>query len=156
MHLAELGAVALVKNDHDVPAEYFMPAVHADETVELLDGGDDDPRVGVFELLFQLGRRGVAVGRALLEFVVLLHRLVVEVRQSVPKGDVMGPEKAAVAQERVRLRRVPGEARAPDVEPPPQHVVDVSLSVVRAAERIRLGEPQLDSTPFADESTGHG
>ena len=79
MHVTKLGTVALVKDQHDVAAVDLVPLVPGDEVRQFLDGRDDDPRVRVFELLLQHGRRGVGVRGALLEPVVLPHGLVVEV-----------------------------------------------------------------------------
>lgn len=49
------------------------------EARELLNGGDDDPRVRVFQLLLQHRGRGVGVGRAFLEALVFAHGLVVQI-----------------------------------------------------------------------------
>lgn len=61
--------MALVEDQHDV----------AGEAIELLNGGDDDLGVGVFELLLEDSGASVAVCGALLELVVLPHGLVVEI-----------------------------------------------------------------------------
>ena len=81
VHIAELGAVALVEDDDDMPVEDGVALVggRVDEGRELLDRRDDDAGLGVAQLLLELGGRRIRVGRALLEAVVLAHRLVVEV-----------------------------------------------------------------------------
>ena len=79
VHIAELAAVAFVKDDDDMLLIHRMTLVLIDEGRELLDCRDDDPRVVVLELLFQDRGRGIAVGGALFKAVIFLHRLVVEV-----------------------------------------------------------------------------
>ena len=71
--------MALVEyHDHFLLVEVVL-RVLLDEGGELLYGGDDNLALGVLYLRLQLLGRGVAVGCALLESVVLLHRLVIEV-----------------------------------------------------------------------------
>ena len=79
VHVAELGAVALVENDDDVLFIRLVPGIAADEHVQLLDGGNDDARVGIFELLLQHAGGGVAVGGPLLELFIFLHGLVIQI-----------------------------------------------------------------------------
>ena len=79
VHVAELRAMALVEDDHDVAVVDRVTLVAADERRQLLDRRDDDLGGRVFQLLLEDRRRGVGVGRALLEAVVLAHRLVVEI-----------------------------------------------------------------------------
>ena len=57
----------------------FVRRVLADEDVELLDGGNNNFCVFVFELFFEFFSVCVAVGCSLLEFVILFNCLVVEV-----------------------------------------------------------------------------
>ena len=71
--------MALVEYHDHLLAVDVVVGVILDEVGELLYGGDDDAALAVVQLLFQFLGRGVAVGSALLESVVLLHRLVVEV-----------------------------------------------------------------------------
>ena len=47
MHFAELGTMALVKNQHNMLLEGFMPLVLFDKKPQLLNGGDDDPGSGI-------------------------------------------------------------------------------------------------------------
>ena len=56
-----------------------MIFIFTDKGRKLLNSGDDDPRVLVFKLLFENGRRGVGVCRAFFKAVVFLHGLIVEV-----------------------------------------------------------------------------
>ncbi len=79
VHVAELRAVALIKDDHRVAREHLVALVRLDERRQLLDRRDDDPRTTVLKLLLQYRRGCVRVCRALLEPVILTHRLVVEV-----------------------------------------------------------------------------
>ena len=53
VHIAELGPVALVEDDHDVAVVDPVAVVGGDEGAELLDGRDNDPGGGVFELGLQ-------------------------------------------------------------------------------------------------------
>ena len=79
VHAAELTAVTFVEDDDHVPVVDRVVAVLLDKARELLDGGDDDSRAGVGQLLGKHPRRGVRVRRALLEPLVLAHGLVVKV-----------------------------------------------------------------------------
>ena len=79
MHISELAAVALVKNDDDVLAKDGVPLVLPHENIQLLNGGDDNFSARVLHLLLQHGGVGIAVGRALFKAVVLLHGLVVQI-----------------------------------------------------------------------------
>ena len=79
MHITELAAVALVKDDHNVLLVNLMPRIFLDKGRQLLDGGDDDMRFRVFQLAFQYRGAGVRVCCPLLEAVILLHGLVVQV-----------------------------------------------------------------------------
>ena len=79
VHIPKLAAVALVEDNHNALVIDLMALVLRHKGGELLNGGDDDPGVGVLQLLFQDGGGGVGVGRALLKAVVLLHGLVVQV-----------------------------------------------------------------------------
>ena len=79
VHITELAAVALVKDDHNMLLVDFMPRIFLDEGRQLLDGGNDDMCFRVFQLAFQNRGAGVGVCRSLLETVILLHGLVVQV-----------------------------------------------------------------------------
>ena len=79
VHITELAAVALVKDDHNVLLVDLMPRILLDEGRQLLDRGNDDMRFRVFQLAFQNRGAGVGVCRSLLEAVILFHSLVVQV-----------------------------------------------------------------------------
>ena len=79
VHITELAAVALVKDNHNVLLVDLMPRIFLDEGRQLLDGGNDDMCFRVFQLAFQNRGAGVGVCRALLEAVIFLHGLVVQV-----------------------------------------------------------------------------
>ena len=79
VHITELAAVALVKDDHNVLLVNFVSRILLDEGRQLLDGGNDDMRFRVFQLAFQNRGAGVGVCRSLLEAVILFHSLVVQV-----------------------------------------------------------------------------
>ena len=79
VHITELAAMALVKDDHNVLLVDLMPRILLDEGRQLLDGGNDDMGFRVFQLAFQNRGAGVGVCRALLEAVIFLHGLVVQV-----------------------------------------------------------------------------
>ena len=79
MHITELAAVALVKNDHNVLLVDLMPRIFLDEGRQLLDGGNDDMCFRVFQLAFQNRGASVGVCRSLLEAVIFLHSLVVQI-----------------------------------------------------------------------------
>ena len=79
VHIAELAAVAFVKNDDHVLLINLVDGILFDEGSQLLDRGYDDPAFVLFQLLFQNGSGRVAVGRAFLKAVVFLHGLVVQI-----------------------------------------------------------------------------
>jgi len=79
VHLPELRTVAFVEYHHHFALVEVALRILLHESRKLLDGGDDDFRLRVGNLPLQFACGGVAVGGALLEAVVLLHRLVVEV-----------------------------------------------------------------------------
>ena len=79
MHITELAAVALVKDDHNVLLVNFVSRIFLDEGRQFLDGGNDDMSFRVFQLAFQNRGAGVGVCRSLLEAVILLHSLIVQV-----------------------------------------------------------------------------
>ena len=79
VHITELAAVALVKDDHNVLLVNFVSRILLDEGRQLLDGGNDDMSFRVFQLAFQNRGAGIGVCCALLKAVILLHGLVVQV-----------------------------------------------------------------------------
>ena len=79
VHITELAAVALVKDDYNTLLVDLMPRIFLDEGRQLLDGGNDDMCFRVFQLAFQDRGAGVGVCRSLLEAVILFHSLVVQV-----------------------------------------------------------------------------
>ena len=86
VHISELAAVALVKDDNAVLAEHLVSFVFRDKVVQLLDGRDDDLIrmiaaffVPVLKLSLQYSGRSVAVGRAFFEAVIFLHGLIVQI-----------------------------------------------------------------------------
>ena len=79
VHITELAAVALVKDDHNVLLVDLMPRIFLDKGRQLLDGGNDDMRFRVFQLAFQYRGAGVRVCCSLLEAVIFLHGLIVQV-----------------------------------------------------------------------------
>ena len=86
VHIPKLATVTLVKDDHTVFVEHFMPLVPGHKIVQFLNRRDDDfismKRafvVPVFELSLQDFCRGIAVGRSFFEPVVFFHGLIVEI-----------------------------------------------------------------------------
>ena len=79
VHITELAAVALVKDNHNMLLVNFVSRILLDEGRQLLDGGNDDMCFRVFQLAFQNRGAGVGVCRSLLEAVILFHSLVVQV-----------------------------------------------------------------------------
>ena len=106
VHITELAAVALVKDDHNVLLVNFMPRIFLDEGRQLLDGGNDDMGFRVFQLAFQNRGAGVGVCCALLEAVILLHSLVVQVLAVYHKQHLVD-----VGQLRCQPRRLEGGQR---------------------------------------------
>ena len=79
VHLSELRTVALVKDDHHMPAIDRMLFLFLTEGVEFLNGGDDDTVVVVAHLLGQ--NRCGFIGRdaTFLELLIFANGLIVEV-----------------------------------------------------------------------------
>ena len=79
MHIAELTAVALIKDNYNLLVRHGVPCVLFDECAELLNGCNYNFCVGVFKLPFKNCGRCIAVRRTLFKAVVLLHRLIVQI-----------------------------------------------------------------------------
>ncbi len=79
VHVAKLGAVALVEYEDDVAGVDFMPLIGSYKVGELLNGRDDDFRVRILQLLLQNRGGSVGVGRTFFKPVVFTHGLVVKV-----------------------------------------------------------------------------
>ena len=79
MHVTELTAMAFVENHHHMRFIDRVFFVLRHEAAELLDGGDNDARVLVFQLPLQYGSRRVGVGRAFFKSLVLAHGLVIQI-----------------------------------------------------------------------------
>ena len=79
VHVAELAAVTFVEDEDDVPGVDGMPAVALDEGRELLDGGDDDRRGRIVDLLGELACGLVGGDGPLGEGVIFADGLMVEV-----------------------------------------------------------------------------
>ena len=79
VHVAELAAVTFVEDEDDVPGVDGVPAVALDEGRELLDGGDDDRRGRIVDLLGELACGLVGGDGPLGEGVIFADGLMVEV-----------------------------------------------------------------------------
>ena len=79
VHVPELAAVALVKDDDHVLLKHRVPGILPDEDRQLLNGGHQNAGLGIFQLPLEDGGVGIAVGRPLFKTVILLHGLVVQV-----------------------------------------------------------------------------
>lgn len=79
MHIAKLGSMALIKDQHQVFPVDWVSWLLGDESVKLLDCGDDDFCFVILQLAFEDSCRGIAVGSSLLESIVFPHRLVVQI-----------------------------------------------------------------------------
>ena len=95
VHIAELAAVALVKNQHHMALVNRVGGVFLDKGGQFLDGGNDDPGRRVLQLALEHGGGGVAVGGAFFKAVVLLHGLVVQVFAVHHKQDFVNVRQAA-------------------------------------------------------------
>ena len=79
VHLAELRTVALVKDDHHMPAIDRMLFLFLTERVEFLNGGDDDTVVVVAHLFGQNSCGFIGRDAAFLELLIFANGLIVEV-----------------------------------------------------------------------------
>ncbi len=79
VHISKLAAMALVKNNDDVFYVHFMPRILLNKSCQLLNGSNNDMRARIFQLAFQYGSRGIAVGRSLFKTVIFLHGLIVQI-----------------------------------------------------------------------------
>ena len=116
MHITELAAVALVKDDHNVLLVDLMPRIFLDKGCQLLDGGNDDMSFRVFQLAFQNRGAGVGVCCALLEAVIFLHGLVVQVLAVYHKQHLVDVGQLRCQPCRFeRSQRLAGASGVPDV-----------------------------------------
>ena len=110
VHLAELAAVALVDDEHDllvaVRIHQRLVALALDRVRHLLDGRHDELAVRLLQLPHQHGGRIRPVNTVLLERVVLVHGLVVEVLSVNQEDDLVDPR--LIAQ---KLRQLEGRER---------------------------------------------
>ena len=107
VHLAELAAMALVDDEHDLLVavrihQPFVPLV-LDGVRHLLNRRHDEAPVRLPQLLHQHGRRIRAVHAPLLEGVVLVDRLVVQILAVNQEDDLVHPR--LVAQKLRQLER---------------------------------------------------
>ena len=86
VHISELTAVALVKDDNAMLAHHLMPFVLGHEVIQLLNSRDDDFIlvvaaffVSVLKLSPQYSCRSVAVGRTFFKALIFFHCLIVKV-----------------------------------------------------------------------------
>ena len=79
VHIAKLRTVTLIKDKHHMTLKNCMPTISSDESIELLDRGDYDPRFWITELFCKDCGTGIAIGCAFLKLVVLTHGLVVQI-----------------------------------------------------------------------------
>ena len=79
MHFTKLGAMAFIKNNHNLLLIDRVLGIFLDKGSQLLNGGDDDMSIVILQLLFELGGAGIAIGSALFKAVVFLHGLVVQI-----------------------------------------------------------------------------
>ena len=86
VHLSELTAVTLIKDNNRVLAKHLMSLVLRDKVVQLLDGRDDNFIrvvtaffVSVFKLSLQYSGRSIAVRRSFFKAVIFSHGLIVQV-----------------------------------------------------------------------------
>ena len=79
VHIAKLRTVTLVKDDNHVIIKSLVALIALDECIEFLDSRNDNLSVWIAQLPRQNPRAGIAIRCALLELVVLFHRLVVEI-----------------------------------------------------------------------------
>jgi hypothetical protein len=116
--------------------------VALDEQSQLLDGGDDDAAGAVLKLALQHLRRGIAVGRALLEAVVFAHRLIVEVFAIHHEQDFID-----TVQPRGKLRRLEAGQRLAAAGGVP----DVPAALDRPVGLVLMGELDAVQNPLGGD-----
>ena len=89
VHIAELRAMAFVKDDDNVLLIDRMTWIFLDKGCQLLNGRNDNMAVLVLKLFFEDCRAGVGVCRTLFKTVVFLHGLIVEVFAVHDKQDLV-------------------------------------------------------------------
>ena len=142
VHLAELRAMALIENQHNMLAIDRVRPVLTDEIRQLLDRRHHNACSIVRKLPRKHRRRSVPVRRPLLEAVIFLHRLVVEIlavdhEQHLVnlrhcRGELRRLERG---QRLARARRVPDVAAALDA--PPRLVIGRNLDAAENPLRRR-------------------
>ena len=131
VHIAELAAVAFVKDNDHVLVKNSVSGVLFDEGGQLLNSGNDDFCVIILQLAFEDGSRGVAVGRAFLEAVVLLHGLVIQILAVYHKQHLVD-----IVQFGGKLRRLKGSQRFAAA----RGVPDIAAACNRAELFIVVGD----------------
>lgn len=71
--------MTFIKNNHHMTAKNSMILVFFDKLIELLDSGDDDGCVGTLELLLEFGCTAIAISCSFFKFVILFHRLIIQI-----------------------------------------------------------------------------
>ena len=79
MHIAELAAVAFVKDYDNLFPINFMLFILLDEGRELLNGCNNNMCLWIPQLPLQNRRRGIAVSSTFLKSVIFLHGLIVQI-----------------------------------------------------------------------------
>ena len=131
VHIAELAAVAFVKDDDHMLVKNSVPGILFDEGGQLLNGGDDDFCTIVLQLALEDSGRGVAVGRAFLEAVVLLHGLIIQILAVYHKQHLVD-----IVQFGGKLRRLKGSQRLAAA----RGVPDIAAACNRAELFIIVGD----------------
>ena len=116
VHVAELSAMTFVEDDDDMFLIHRMPGIFIDEDRQLLRRGDDDLALRILKLLLQYLRGSIAVGSALLEAIVLLHRLVVQILAIDDEKNLVDIRQAGSKPRRLeRCQRFTGTGCMPNV-----------------------------------------
>ena len=151
VHIAELRAMALIENQHDMLAVNRVRLVLLDEHGKLLNRHDDDPRRIIRELSREHARRRIAVRRALFKAVVLPHRLIVKIlaiNHEEHLVDIRKPcgtlRRLERSQRLARTRRVPDIAAALDLAPSLviRRDLDARQNALRCRNLVRAHEHQ--------------
>ena len=81
VHQTKLGAMALIKDHHDILVCTLDFLAILDQGSKLLYGGDDDfRRLGnIIELFLKFAGISIAVGATFLEVIILLHSLIIQI-----------------------------------------------------------------------------
>ena len=79
MHIAKLTAVTFVKYQYNMFVAYRMLRIFGNKNIQLLNRSNNNPRIVIFQLLFQHGSIFIAISSTFFKTVILFNCLIIKV-----------------------------------------------------------------------------